>query len=61
MESLSSNIDSQTIFFHPHWVLNNTTVLFCYQPLDTQVFWYFFHATILDSHYVSVCCSEISL
>ena len=33
MDSLSSNIDSQTVYSeNPQWVLNNTTALVFYQP-----------------------------
>ena len=44
---------------HPHWLLNPTTVIVCYQLSNTQGFCHLFHATILDSHYFYVCGLEI--
>ena len=38
MDSLSSNIESWTFVYPPHWVLNHTMVLVCYKPQNNQVF-----------------------
>ena len=62
---ISKNI-SNLYIEDPHWVYVtyiahiHKNIQVCYRPTNPQAFGYWFHNTILDSHYVSVCFLENS-